>query len=634
MRKKNVAEQNVNNSELKEYYKAYYANETDANKRMSIALALTSIVLTMIYVCFLVKIFIVARQTFIIINIIFPICIILLVVPMFLIRTKMIERPRYKIFVLGIYILVISVFNIFLPKHSLYGWAIVIALSNHYYNPKLGLRTYIFVVTLMLVCMFGGMFFGEYDPYLLAGQSNEYDGTIHHFMLENVYQDTPQGRIEYLHDLIQVGQNRYIKMLLQYYLPRAILVSVIFYISNALNKRTSNLLRKEIVVGINQQKTKTELEVAKEIQLTTLPTDFITNQDIEIQAELMPAREVGGDFYDYFILNNHEVAIVIGDVSGKGIPAAMFMMKTITCFKNFVNLYKSPAEILRAVNKTIYAGNESKMFVTCFLAIVNTETGEMRYANAGHNPPIVGQKTKYNYLKCNSGFILGGLPEAIVKDETYQFNAGDTITLYTDGITEAMSTTREQFGEERLINFFNKKEYSCILELHKELRDAVEEFSKGAEQSDDMTYLTLKYHGDNYFYLEKIFPGVMEEIPNMLDFLRDFGIKNNFDDSYINKGMIIADELLSNIVKYGYKDYSGSIYIRILHNIDKKELILTIIDNGIEFNQFEVDNRPLNGDITNAKEGGLGILIVKQMMSEYAYDRVNGKNIVVIKKRF
>ena len=634
MRKKKVVEEDANNPELKEYYKAYYANEKDANRRMSIALALTSIVLSALYVCFLTRLFTVAHQTFIVINIIFPICIVLLITPMFFIRTKHIENPRYKMFVLGIYLVVISVFNIFLPKHSLYGWAIVIALSNHYYNPKLGRNTYIFVIVLMLACMFGGMFLGEYDPHLLAGQSNEYDGTIHHFMLENVYPDTPQGRVQYLHDLIGVGQNRYVKMLVQYYIPRAVLVSVIFYISNALNKRTANLLRKEIFVGISQQKTKTELEVAKEIQLTTLPRDFITNQEVEIQAELMPAREVGGDFYDYFILNDHEVAIVIGDVSGKGIPAAMFMMKTITCFKNFVNLYKSPAEILKAVNKTIYAGNDSKMFVTCFLAIINTNSGEMRYANAGHNPPIVGQKTKYNYLKCNSGFILGALPEAMVKDETYQFNAGDTITLYTDGVTEAMSVNREQFGEERLLNFFNKKEYSCILELHKELRDAVEEFAKGADQSDDITYLTLKYHGDNYVYLERIFPGVMDEIPNMLDFLRGFGVENNFGDAYINKGMIIADELLSNIVKYGYKDYPGHIYIRILHNRDKNELILTIIDNGIEFNQFEVDNKPLSGDVTGVKEGGLGILIVKQMMSEYAYDRVNGKNIVVIKKRF
>ena len=365
-----------------------------------------------------------------------------------------------------------------------------------------------------------------------------------------------------------------------------------------------------------------------------MPTSFVTSKDIEIQAELKAAKEVGGDFYDYFVLDDDHTAILIGDVSGKGIPAAMFMMKTITCFKNFMSASKTPAEIMKEVNRSIYQGNESNMFVTCFLAIVNTKTGELKYANAGHNPPLIGQKRKYSFLKCKSGFILGGLPEAMVVDEVTTMNNGDTLTLYTDGITEAMNNRRELYGEERLLKHFNKKVYSCLVELHRDLKDDVEKFADGADQSDDMTYITLKYHGDNYVYKEEIFDGTIDNIPKMLDYISEFATNNGVDKGFIGKSLVAADELLSNVVKYGYKDKQGKVFIRILYNIDQKEFVLTIIDNGIEFNPFLVDNKPLSGDISHRKEGGLGILIVKTLASEYAYDRLNDKNITTIKKKF
>jgi len=620
--------------EREKYLKAYYANEANANKHMSFALLFSAIILLIVWIGYLSGLFTVTSETLLLTNIVIPISAAILVAPMFFIKTSLIEKRGYKYFVLAAFLLVMITLNITMPKHAVIGWAVCIVLTNHYYNIKFGLVVFLSTMVCMLLCLYGGMFLGEFDPNLLTGQLNEKDGMIYNFNLSEAFPDSPNGRFDYLHTLLVNGENRYFKVFAYYYLSRGSLLTILFFVSNALNKRTYNLLVSEIQVGYENSRTKTELKVAKDIQLATLPVEFITSKDIEIQAELKAAKTVGGDFYDYFTLDEDHIAIVIGDVSGKGIPAAMFMMKTITCFKNYISLGKTPAEILKSVNRVIYEGNESSMFVTCFLAIINTKTGEMKFANAGHNPPIIGQKRNYHFLKCNSGFVLGGLEDAFVVDETYTLQHGDSITLYTDGITEAMNEKREQYGENRLLELFNRKEYSCLIELHHDLKDDVSSFVGKAEQSDDMTYLTLKYHGDEYVYEEKVFKASKEDFPKIIDFFSSFSKKRKFDTAFLNNLNIVGDELISNIIKYAYKNEDGEIFIRLLYNINQKVLIITIIDTGEEFNPFSVNNGPLEGDANDIKEGGLGILIVKKLMSEYAYDHINDKNITILKKNF
>ena len=612
--------------ERNRYLEAYYENEADANKQMCFVNAFTGIMMAIIWILYITRAFYISEHMFLIVTIAFPIAILLLITPLFFLKSPRLKKPRFKYFVIFQFILIIAVLNIIVPKHSMIAWALCLAMVNHYYNPKFGRNIFIITLVSMLLCMYLGMFVGEYDPNLLGSGIISGD--------EIVYPYGIKERFDMLHQLILEGENRYLKVFLYYYIPRAIILTLIFFVSNALNKRTYKLLKEEIMVNSDQQKTQTELEVAKEIQLATLPVEFITSKDIEIQAELKAAKEVGGDFYDYFVLDDDHTAILIADVSGKGIPAAMFMMKTITCFKNFMSVKKSPSQILSEVNATIFKGNDNSMFVTCFLAIINTKTGEVKYANAGHNPPVVGSNQDYHYLKCNSGFVIGAMEKVYVKDETFTLNNGDTITLYTDGITEAKNKDGELYGDERLLNLFNRKEYSCLLELHQQLKDDVIEFVGGEEQSDDMTYITLKYHGDEYHYEECTYLAKLENIPPMLEFLRNLNKKFIGNNSFDNSLSIVADELLSNIVKYAYDGKIGSIYIRYLFNIDKKVLILTIIDTGKAFNPFGVKNGPLEGDAKNYKEGGLGILIVKQIMDECIYDRINDKNIIILKKSF
>ncbi|MBR5997063.1 MAG: ATP-binding protein, partial [Bacilli bacterium] len=181
---------------------------------------------------------------------------------------------------------------------------------------------------------------------------------------------------------------------------------------------------------------------------------------------------------------------------------------------------------------------------------------------------------------------------------------------------------------------FNNKTYSCLVELHHTLTDDIERFVDGEDQADDMTYITMKYHGDKYLFKEQIFKGEKENLPKMISLIEDFAHEMNIETGFINNLCVVADEMLSNIIKYGYAEFTDDIFIRLLYNVDQNEFVMTIIDRAEKFDPFSVDNKPLEGNISKRKEGGLGILIVKKLMSEYAYDYINHKNIVTLKKKF
>ena len=620
----------MSNEERNQYLEAYRANEADANKHMSFANAAAGLYMLLIWIFYLTGFFkIHSDVTRVLINIAFPIAVLVLLSPLlyvFVFKDKL-KKPGYKNFIIFSFVLAIAALNIILPKHTVIAWALCILMTNHYYNTKIGTIVFILVTILSIPCMYGSMFVGEFDPNLLLGNEAIKDGHA-------LYSEGPQARYEMLDQLLSLGYNRYTDCLVDYFLPRAFILFLVFFVSFALNKRTYKLLVSEINVNTEQQKTKTELEVAKEIQLATLPSEIETSKDIEIVAELRAAKEVGGDFYDYYKIDDDHTAIVIGDISGKGIPAAMFMMKTITCFRNHIGPNKSPAQILKLMNATLADHNYSQMFVTCFLAILNEKTGELKYANAGHNPPIIGSNLNYRFLKCNNGFVLGALKDAMVTDETITLKNGECIMLYTDGITEARNDKGEFYGEKRFLDLLNARDYTCLVETHHALKDDIEKFINGEDQSDDTTIITLKYHGDECFYVEKRFDGKMENIQDALKFVGDFCDKHQLNPDFKNNLFVVADELYSNIVKYGYKNNGGEVFTRLLFNKDKNEFAMTVIDRAPAFNQLEINNSPLEGDPQDKKVGGLGILIVKKIMSQYAYDRINNKNILVLRKKF
>ena len=238
-----------------------------------------------------------------------------------------------------------------------------------------------------------------------------------------------------------------------------------------------------------------DLELAAQIQDSALPKNFqLLSENVELYALMDPAKQVGGDFYDFFYIGPEQVALVIADVSGKGIPAAMFMMRSKTAIKNFARSGMSPAKILEAVNNTLCEGNDAKMFVTVWLGILEVKTGHMRCANAGHEyPALMRAGGQYELLKDRHGFVLGGMEDIPMREYEIQMEPGDRLYVYTDGVAEAINGQEEQYGTARMTAQLNRLRNAPQEAALKGMREDIRQFAGEAEQFDDITMLGITY---------------------------------------------------------------------------------------------------------------------------------------------
>lgn len=252
------------------------------------------------------------------------------------------------------------------------------------------------------------------------------------------------------------------------------------------------------MTAAEKERIASELRIAHSIQMSLVPKEFPEGKDFEIYALLEPAREVGGDFYDFFLLDEENICLVIGDVSGKGIPAAIFMAVTRTFLKAFSRELKDPAVILERLNGEIAQENDSCMFVTLFCAVVNLSTGQCRYANGGHNIPyLISSDGQVTALPLVKGVPAGAMEGMTYTENTIQLHREDTLFLYTDGVTEAENSQGEFWGNPRLIKeLANFHQEDCQSAL-KNLQETVHSFAQGAEQSDDITMLIFRFNSKN-----------------------------------------------------------------------------------------------------------------------------------------
>ena len=245
--------------------------------------------------------------------------------------------------------------------------------------------------------------------------------------------------------------------------------------------------------------TETELNMATEIQTSMLPSTFPAFPDrneFDIYASMDPAKEVGGDFYDFFLIDDDHLATVIADVSGKGVPAALFMMSSKILLNDHATIGGSPAEILERVNKLVYANNKAHMFVTVWLGILELSTGKLTSASAGHEYPMINVNGKYELLKDKHGLAIGAMPNSKYKDTEITLNKGDGFFVYTDGVAEATDANNELFGTDRTLEALNAIRAGVSQkEILEGVRSAVDAFVKDAPQFDDLTMLGLKYFG-------------------------------------------------------------------------------------------------------------------------------------------
>ena len=242
-----------------------------------------------------------------------------------------------------------------------------------------------------------------------------------------------------------------------------------------------------------------ELAFAKAIQHSALPSVFPpypNRKEFDIWATMDTAKEVGGDFYDFYFVNEDTLAFLIADVSGKGIPAAMFMMNAKAVLKSYAESGLEVNKTFTLANEKLCEGNEAGMFVTAWMGLLNTKTGEVTFANAGHNPPLVRHGDgSFEYLKVRAGFVLAGMEGVKYRKNELQLAANDVIYLYTDGVTEATNINDELYGEDRLLNLLNANKDATMEELCKLILDDVFAFTGEAPQFDDITMVALKYNG-------------------------------------------------------------------------------------------------------------------------------------------
>jgi len=382
-----------------------------------------------------------------------------------------------------------------------------------------------------------------------------------------------------------------------------------------------------------------ELNFAKEIQVSLLPLvfpTFATRSEFNISAQLIPAREVGGDFYDFYFLDADHLCFVVGDVSGKGAPGALLMAVSKTLIKSRAADDFHPSKILTFVNDELSTNNESAMFVTSFLGILNIRTGLLEYSNAGHNPPyLLRGDQKVEKLADFHGPIIGGMPKLAYEQSSIVLKPGDMILLHTDGVTEAMNPEEALFTDKRYEDLLQSMALETPRKVIDQVISEVKVFEKGARQADDITMLALQYYGsseskDSDQLLLKI-TNKLESIAEVEKSFESFSKKHQIPDSSRQKVSLMLDELLNNIVTYAFNDENEHI-IHVQLVFTGNRLVITISDDGIPFNPFEVEAKNLSSSLTERAVGGLGIVLVRGVMDEYFYNRHNDRNVVTLVK--
>ncbi len=310
--------------------------------------------------------------------------------------------------------------------------------------------------------------------------------------------------------------------LMVYFLVKKLVVDNIHKINDSLEKITGGNLNEKVEVHSNEEFTSLsddinstvdtlkqyiaeaaaridkELEFARNIQHSALPSVFPPypeHKEFEIFAAMDTAKEVGGDFYDFYRLGKHQLAFLIADVSGKGIPAAMFMMTSKTLIKNLAESGLPLTEIFRQANEKLCEGNDTGMFVTAWLGILDWESGKVDFVNAGHNPPVLVQGGQASYLDMPSGLMLGGMEGVPYKAGSFTLSPGDMVLLYTDGLPEALNVNTEMFGKERVLQVMQQRAEEPVERLLPLMKEALDDFVGEADQFDDITMLGMRYFG-------------------------------------------------------------------------------------------------------------------------------------------
>ena len=380
--------------------------------------------------------------------------------------------------------------------------------------------------------------------------------------------------------------------------------------------------------------TQAELETARDIQEGILSTDFPDHPAYAVCADMTPAAQVGGDFYDYFAVDDTHIAVTIGDVSGHGMAAALFMTLTKTLLKVYAQAGYPTEKVMAHVNRYLLKSNPEKLFVTGWIGILDLTKGILSYTSAGHNPPIlIHANGKTDYLPSEPNFVLGRRRRVNFTEEQIKLNVGDKLILYTDGVTEAQSPDEAFFGDDRLLTLIRSASDQDQTELVHTIRSAVDSFEGGSEHYDDATILTLFFK--EYLQAEpmksKTFFLNKGSFDSVLSYIEERCYESGCDEETVGQITIACSEILSNLDSYAYED-GGEIEIQ--SKCRDKCMTLIFKDNGEPFDPLRKQDPDVTLPLNERRSGGLGIYIVKKLMTDVSYEYVDHQNVLKVTKDF
>jgi sigma-B regulation protein RsbU (phosphoserine phosphatase) len=378
-------------------------------------------------------------------------------------------------------------------------------------------------------------------------------------------------------------------------------------------------------VAREKQRLASELEIAHQIQIGLLPSEHYLDAVcayFELHAALRPARAVGGDLYSYFMLDPQRFFVMVGDVSDKGIPAALFMAQTITLAKALAPRAQTPRSLLQLLNLELCRGNDSCMFVTLLCGLLDTGSGSLVLASAGHEPPILCGRGAPQLLDFPTGAVLGLYEDSDYPEHRLRLRQGETLLMYTDGITEASDHEQQMYGIERTVQSLAEVPPAAPTAGYIErLLGDVDRFVAEAAQADDITVLALTWHGATMPGTEMCIGNQLADVFGALDRCENLLQEADVPAALRGDMRLVLEELMVNTVEYGYPDGRPG-QIRILLQPQPDAVAIELIDDGVAFDPLQSATPDLTGDLADREQvGGLGVHLARTMTSEMRYTR-------------
>ena len=398
--------------------------------------------------------------------------------------------------------------------------------------------------------------------------------------------------------------------------------------------RSSRNLERLRKANAEKERIGSELRVASQIQQSMLPPSHLQHDDVNIYGSLVPAREVGGDLYDYYI-RDEKLFFCIGDVSGKGAPAAMVMSVIHSLFRAFSAHENNPAHIMQSVNEVSCEGNDACIFVTFFIGVLDLPTGRLRYCDAGHDAPIILKDGKLSNVEALPHIPVGLFDDVKYGVQETQLEPDSTLFLYTDGLTEAKDIKHKLYGLERIQKTLAANSQLQPQQLLEAVTASVHAFVGEAQQSDDLTMLVIHYTPKRYestLTETLVLKNDVHEVAKFSTFIKSVLEKMNVEKSLARSLRLAIEEAVVNVIDYAYPaGQTGDVEVCVMSDGETMKTVIT--DSGVAFDPTAKEKADTSLSAEDRQIGGLGILLVRELMDTINYERIDGQNVLTLIKK-